>query len=69
MRKGILTGTVAIATMLLFAGCSGSVEIGPVPTITPRPAVTLAPTPTPEVTVEQPGEGDAVETTSVYETK
>lgn len=71
MRRKRLVSLVAIAAAFLFAGCSGSVEIGPVPTITPRPAVTLAPTPTPVVEVDQPveGSGDAVEEVSVYETK
>lgn len=69
MRKGKIAGTVAVVAMLLFAGCSGSVEHGPVPTITPRPTVTPAPTPTPGAVVEQPGEGDTVETVNVYETK
>ena len=71
MRRKSCVSLVALAVTFLFAGCSGSVEIGPVPTITPRPAVTLAPTPTPTVDVVQPGEGsgDAVEEASVYETK
>ncbi len=69
MRKGKLAEFAACAAMLLFAGCSGSVEYGPVPTITPRPTVTAAPTPTPGAAVEQPGEGDAVDAVSVYETK
>ena len=69
MRKGKLAGLAACAALLLFAGCSGSVEVGPVPTITPRPAVTPAPISTPGVVVEQPGEGDGVEAVSVYETK
>lgn len=66
MRKKRLIGLLAVAATFLFAGCSGSVEIGPVPTITPRPAVTLAPTPTPVV-----GENETtdVEEVSVYETK
>lgn len=69
MRKGKLAGTFAVAAMLLFAGCAGSVETGPVPTITPRPTVTPAPTPTPGAAVEQPGESGNGEEISVYETK
>jgi len=66
MRKEKMIGLAAIAAAFLFAGCSGSVEIGPVPTITPRPTVTPAPTPTPVVVVQ---EDEKVEEVSVYETK
>ena len=69
MRKGNLASTIAIAMVLFLTGCSGSVEIGPVPTITPRPTVTQAPTPTPAIADNQSGEGDATAKTSVYETK
>ena len=69
MRREKLIGVLAIVATFLFAGCSGSVETGPVPTITPRPAMTQAPTPTPIVVVEQPVEGEVVETESVYDTK
>ena len=68
MRKGKFIGLFAIATAFLFAGCSGSVETGPVPTITPRATVTPAPTPTPVVVVETPS-GDAQEEETVYDTK
>ena len=68
MRKKRIIGLLALAATFLFAGCSGSVETGPVPTITPRPTVTPAPTPTPVVVV-QGGNGDQVEEVSVYETK
>jgi len=68
MRKKRIIGLLALAATFLFAGCSGSVEIGPVPTITPRPTVTPAPTPTPVVVVQE-GSGDTVEEVSVYETK
>jgi len=64
MRKERIVGLLAIAATFLFAGCSRSVEIGPVPTITPRPATTAAPTPV--VGVQ---ENDKVEEVSVYETK
>ena len=67
MRKRSIVGLLAIAATFLFAGCSGSVEIGPVPTITPRPTVTPAPTPTPVVVVQE-GD-DKTEEVSVYETK
>ena len=67
MRKGKYIGLLAIAAAFLFAGCSGSVETGPVPTITPRPTVTPAPTPTPVVVVETPDEEKKEE--SVYDTK
>ena len=43
MRRGKLFGLIAVAATFLFVGCSGSVEIGPVPTITPRPMPTSAP--------------------------
>ena len=66
MRKEKMIGLAALAAVFLFAGCSGSVEIGPVPTITPRPTVTPAPTPTPVVVVQ---EDEKVEEVSVYETK
>ena len=66
MRKERIIGLLAIAATFLFAGCSGSVEIGPVPTITPRPTATPAPTPTPVVVVQ---EDEKVEEVSVYETK
>lgn len=69
MRKGKLAGFAACAAILLFAGCSGSVEVGPVPTITPRPIVTPAPTPTPGAVAEQPGENGEVEEAGVYDTK
>ncbi len=69
MRRAKFIGALTIVATFLFAGCSGSVETGPVPTITPRPTVTPAPTPTPVVVVEQPGEGDVVEAESVYDTK
>ena len=68
MRKEKIIGLLSIAATFLFAGCSGSVEIGPVPTITPRPTVTPAPTPTP-VVVEIENTDDKVEEVSVYETK
>ena len=68
MRKKRLFGVLALAATFLFAGCSGSVEIGPVPTITPRPTVTPAPTPTPVVVVQE-GTEEKVEEVSVYETK
>lgn len=68
MRKGKFIGLFAIATAFLFAGCSGSVETGPVPTITPRATVTPAPTPTPVVVVETPS-GDVQEEETVYDTK
>lgn len=66
MRKGKLIGLLAMTAAFLLAGCSGSVETGPVPTITPRPTVTPAPTPTPVVIVENPVE-EKQET--VYDTK
>ncbi len=73
MKREKLIGFFAVAVAFLFAGCSGSVETGPVPTITPRPAVTLAPTPTPAVVEQQPGEsgqpGETTETQTVYDTK
>ena len=73
MKREKLIGFFAVAAAFLFAGCSGSVETGPVPTITPRPAVTLAPTPTPAVVEQQPGEsgqpGETTETQTVYDTK
>lgn len=65
MRRGKLFGLLAVAATFLFVGCSGSVEIGPVPTITPKPTVTPAPTPTP-VVVATP---EVVEPESVYDTK
>ncbi len=68
MRKEKIIGLLALAATFLFAGCSGSVEIGPVPTITPRPTVTPAPTPTPVVVVQE-GNNDQTEEVSVYETK
>ncbi len=68
MRKEKIIGLLALAATFLFAGCSGSVEIGPVPTITPRPTVTPAPTPTPVVVVQE-GSTDQEEEVSVYETK
>lgn len=43
MKKGVKIGLITAATMLLLAGCSDSVEFGPVPTITPRPMPTSAP--------------------------
>lgn len=66
MRRKRIIGVLVLAATFLFAGCSGSVEIGPVPTITPRPTVTPAPTPTPVVLVQ---EGEKVEEVSVYDTK
>jgi len=63
MRRKKLVGWIAIVTTFLFAGCSGSVEIGPVPTITPKPTVTPAPTPTPYIL-----EVEVVEE-NVYETR
>ncbi len=69
MRKGKFASTIAIAMVLFLTGCSGSVEIGPVPTITPRPTVTPAPTPTPAIAENQSGEEEATAKTSVYETK
>ena len=71
MRKGKLFALFAVAATFLFAGCSGTVEVGPVPTITPRPAVTLAPTPIPTQAVadEENGNGTVAEEVSVYDTK
>ncbi len=69
MKKGKFVGFAVCAALLLFAGCSGSVEIGPVPTITPRPTVTPAPTPTPGAVAEQPGGNGETDSASVYETK
>ncbi len=66
MKKERINGLLAIVATFLFAGCSGSVEIGPVPTITPRPMVTAAPTPTPVV---EESVNTEVEEVSVYETK
>lgn len=66
MRKGKIIGLSAVAAMFLFAGCSGTVETGPVPTITPRATVTPAPTPTPVVIEEDKTE---VVEESVYDTK
>lgn len=68
MRKKRLVGLLALAATFLFVGCSGTVETGPVPTITPRPTVTPAPTPTPVVVVQE-GNGSEGEEVSVYETK
>ncbi len=70
MRKGKLVWLFVITAALCLAGCSGSVETGPVPTITPRPTVTPAPTPTPVVVVETP-DTDKVEEKkeTVYDTK
>lgn len=65
MKKERIFGLLAIAATFLFAGCSGSVETGPVPTITPRPTVTPAPTPTPVVVVQE----DENNEVSVYESK
>lgn len=67
MRNGKWIGLLAVAATFLFAGCSGSVEVGPVPTITPRPTVTPAPTPTPVVIVES--DKTEVKEESVYDTK
>lgn len=68
MRKGKFVWLFAIAAAFCLAGCSGSVETGPVPTITPRATVTPVPTPTPVVVVETPGEDEKKEE-SVYDTK
>lgn len=68
MRRGHLFGLSVLVATFLFVGCSGSVEIGPVPTITPRATVTPAPTPTPVVVVETLGETEVKEE-SVYDTK
>lgn len=65
MRKGKIVCLLATTATVLLMGCSGSVEIGPVPTITPRPTVT--PAPTPVVVVEMPDEDKKEE--SVYDTK
>ncbi len=69
MRKEKLFAFFAVAATFLFAGCSGTVEVGPVPTITPRPAVTLTPTPIPTQAVADEGNGDVAEEVSVYDTK
>lgn len=69
MRKGKIVGLFAIATAFLLVGCSGSVETGPVPTITPRATVTPVPTPTPVVVVETTPGGDVQEEETVYDTK
>lgn len=67
MRKNMVLGLVALTATFLLAGCSDTIETGPVPSITPRPteAVTVAPTPTPVVT-EAPVN---TEPESVYTTK
>lgn len=70
MRKGKFVCLLAATAAFLLMGCSGSVETGPVPTITPRPTVTPAPTPTPVVIVETPGTGEEEEKKeTVYDTK
>lgn len=65
MRREKIVGLLAVTAVCLFAGCSGSVETGPVPTITPRPTVTPAPT-LPPTAAATPT--PAVEE-SVYDTK
>lgn len=68
MRREKIVGLLAITATFLFAGCSGSVEIGPVPTITPRPTVTPAPTPTPVVVEVETSSSENTQE-SVYDTK
>lgn len=67
MKKHKVLGLAALATTFLLAGCSSTVETGPVPTISPRPteAVTATPTPPPAVTEAPVG----TEPEDVYTTK
>jgi len=50
MNKRNIIGAMLVSSAILFAGCSGSIQIGPVPTVTPRAEEdrrpTAAPTPT-----------------------
>ncbi len=66
MKKRRIFEFTAIVTAFLFAGCSGSVETGPVPTITPKPTVTPVPvvTQAPEQT-QEPEKAD-VSVTKLY---
>ncbi len=43
MKKGVKKGFLTAVAVLFLAGCSDSVEFGPVPSITPRPTPTTAP--------------------------
>lgn len=59
MKKRILLGILAAATVMVFAGCAGStVEIGPVPSITPKPTLTPVPSPTPTPVPDDPNRKD-----------
>lgn len=61
MRKNILFGILAGAAVLLSGGCAGTVEVGPVPSITPRPTVTPAATPTPTPVPNDPNRKNFIE--------
>lgn len=63
MKKSRLFGLTAVITTFLFAGCSDTVETGPVPSITPKPMMTSTPAP---VVTEEP---TAPTEENVYETK
>lgn len=67
MKKHKVLGLAALATTFLLAGCSGTVETGPVPTISPRPTEAVTATPTPPPAVTEAPEGAEPET--VYSTK
>lgn len=55
-------GLLLLSSAFLFGGCAGEIEIGPVPTVTPRPAETARPTlaPTPIVEDDKKDEGNVL---------
>lgn len=69
MRKKLGYGLIVTAMMFVFAGCGNSVEVGPVPTITPRPAPTAAPVETPTQAPENGDSTEKEEEQTVYDTK
>ena len=69
MRKKLGYGLVVAVMCFMLMGCGNSVEVGPVPTITPRPAPTEAPEATPSQAPVGEGNTEETEEQSVYETK
>lgn len=63
MKKRMLFGVWTAAVILLSGGCASTVEVGPVPPITPRPtlAPTLSPTPAPVPDQNQPDKKNFIE--------
>ncbi|MGN1084197.1 MAG: endo-1,4-beta-xylanase, partial [Lachnospiraceae bacterium] len=60
-KRKTMVGILAAAATLLLGGCAGTVEIGPVPSITPKATVTPTPSPTPTPIPNDPNRKNFIE--------